>query len=409
MLMETMTGCPGMEKAWCFLWEKFFDRRTCLIYDYLVGNGPDAATWHLPTPELIRNQIPNPCGHGTGMEDSMLSAGTMMDSIIARYNATGDPAMAKAAADIYKGMELCATISPKQGYLPRSVSPADGVSHYTNSSRDQYTHYVYGVYRYYFSDLASEAEKASMRQGLTDIAALCEREVIPENNYNIFREDGEYGIIHQMWGELGPHEYLRLPMFYLTAWKCTGDTHWQEMYLRYRDEALVKTEPFDPHMGRTYVGLQLQYSLRLVWDLDEDPAVKETCLRLMEKYAAFYEEKALAQGRELVKPENIPGLAWKYKPWNKERAIYVGFIGGKVYYNPCQSEWVENTALYPIRAVGEGMAIGALCPGYHLRSESLEILQQVADAIDYNDHYTYAPMTLFNAWWLVFEKEKGRG
>ncbi len=407
--MTTFTPHPGMEKAWQFLWNKFYHAGTGLIYDYLVGSDADAATWHLPTPEMIREQVPNPCGHGTGMEDSMLSAGTMMDSIIARYYATGDETLRDQAAAIYKGMELCATVSPKKGYLPRSVSPVDGVSHYSNSSRDQYTHWFYGAYRFYYSGLATEAEKASMRRVLVAMSEMCEEDVVEKNQYNILREDGEIGIVCQMWGDIGPHEYLRLPMLYLITWKTTGDLHWRDMYLRYRDEALEKTYPFDHTGSRTYVGLQLQYSLHMVWDLDEDPAFRGKCLELMRKYAEIYEKKAVYQARDLVKPERIPGLAFKYYPWNKIRAQFVGFIGGKAYYNPGQSEFRENTALYPIRAVGEGLAVSALCPGYEISEEAQALLCQLSDVIDYEDHYTYAPMTLFNAYWLLEENRKIHG
>ena len=52
-----------MEKAWRFIWDRFFDRRTYLFYDYLVGgpDRPDDATWHLPPPELIRRDFGSAC------------------------------------------------------------------------------------------------------------------------------------------------------------------------------------------------------------------------------------------------------------------------------------------------------------------------------------------------------------
>lgn len=376
-----------------------------MFYDYLVGDRPDAAVWHLPKPELIREQIPNPCGHGTGMEDSMLSAGTMMDTVIARYRAQDDPSMRAAAADIYRGMELCATVSPKKGYLPRSVSPVDGRSHYGNSSRDQYTHWWYGAYRLYFSPLADEAQKESIRSCLTAMAELCEKEVTEENGWMILREDGKPGIVCEMWGDLSPHEYLRLPMLYLLTWKVTGDGHWKTLYDGLRDEAFEKTLGFRFLSGRTYVGLQLQYSLRLIYDLDEDPAFRSALLRLMEQMADAYLPLADRQAQAILTPEGLSGLNWKYRPWNEVRAHFVGFIGGKAYYNPGQSEFPENKAFYPLRAVGECVSIAALCPGYRIPESYTLLLSDMAEHVDYREHVTYAPMALLNAYWLSKEAE----
>ena len=32
-----------MENAWIFIWNRLFDERTCMFYNYLVGDEPDAA------------------------------------------------------------------------------------------------------------------------------------------------------------------------------------------------------------------------------------------------------------------------------------------------------------------------------------------------------------------------------
>ena len=64
-----------MENAWIFIWNRLFDERTCMFYNYLIGDEPDAAVKYLPEPELIRLGIPNPGGYGTGMEDCIISKG----------------------------------------------------------------------------------------------------------------------------------------------------------------------------------------------------------------------------------------------------------------------------------------------------------------------------------------------
>ena len=390
-----------MENAWNFIWNRLFDERTCMFYNHLVGDEPDAAAKYLPEPELIRLQIPNPGGYGTGMEDCMLNAGLMMDAVVARYEAAGDEGMRACAAKIWQGMELDATVSPQKGFLPRGVSPADCLSHYIDTSRDQYTNWWYGAHRLYFSALSDEGQRESVRRLLTGMAEKMEREVIPENGWSFLREDGERGFVGQMWGDVCPHEVLRLPMLYLLTWKTTGDPHWNEMYLRYRDEALRRTQDFVPLSGASYVGLQLQYSVRLVYDLDDDPAVRETCLSFMRKMAEPYETMAIRQANRLMTPEGAEWLRIPYIFWKKAKARYAGCWGGRMYYVPEPSDFREHQSYYPLRAVGEGMAVAAACPEWKVSEHSLDTLCRMADFVDYGLHRTCAPIALVEAYWLI--------
>ncbi len=390
-----------MDKAWDFVWDRLFDGRTCMFYNHLVGEEPDAATKYLPEPELIRLQIPNPGGYGTGMEDCMLNAGLMMDAVIARYEATGDERMRDCAAKIYRGMELDASVSPQKGFLPRGVSPADCRSHYIDTSRDQYTNWWYGAHRLYFSSLSDERQKESIRCRLTAMAEKMEADVIPENRWSFLREDGEIGVAGKMWGEVGPHEILRLPMLYLLTWKTTGDPHWREMYLRYRDEALTGTLGFVPLSGATYVGLQLQVSVRLVYDLDDDPSVRQTCLAFMRKMADPYEAMSVRKAEELMTPEGAQWLKIPYVFWKEAKARYAGCWGGRGYYVPEPSDFREHRSYYPLRAVGEGISVAATCPGHIVAEQTFGQLCRMIGFVDYGQHRTCAPIALTEAYWLA--------
>ena len=390
-----------MENAWNFVWDRLFDERTCMFYNYLTGEELDAATRCLPEPEMIRLLIPNPGGYGTGMEDCMLNAGLMMDAVIARYEATGDTRMREFAQKIFYGMELDASVSPQKGFLPRGVSPADCKSHYIDTSRDQYTNWWYAAYRLYFSPLAGETQRESIRSLLTGMAEKMESEVIPENGWSFLREDGKAGFVGQMWGGVRPHEALRLPMLYLLTWKTTGETHWRDAYLRYRDEALESTLRFVPLSGASYVGLQLQYSVRLVYDLDDDPSVRENCLSFMQKMAGPYGEMAAKQAEALMTPEGAQWLRIPYTSWEKSKFRYAGCWGGKGYFVPEPSDVREHQAYYPLRAVGEGIAVAATCPAGAISDRSADILRRMADFIDWKQHRTCAPIALVEAYWLV--------
>lgn len=70
------------------------------------------------------------------MEDSVINNAMMLDTVVSRYLVTKDPALKPYADKLFAGLKLCATVSERSGFIVRSVSPFDGVSHYINSSRD---------------------------------------------------------------------------------------------------------------------------------------------------------------------------------------------------------------------------------------------------------------------------------
>lgn len=389
-----------MQKIWNFVWNKLYDDRTGMFYNHLAGDAVKASEY-LPEPEMIRLLIPNPAGYGTAMEDCMLNAGLMMDAVIARYEVTGDESMREYAAKICKGLILDATVSPQKGFLPRGVSPADCQSHYIDTSRDQYTDWFYAAYRLYFSPLANEIQKADIRRCLTAMAEKYEAEVIPENDWNFLREDGKIGVVGKMWGDINPHEYLRMPMLYLLTWKTTGDTHWMEKYLEYRDHAVEKSKDYIPLSGPSYAALQMQYSMRLVYDLDDDPWVCSTLLSIMEKLAEPYEKLSVQKAVELMTPERKEWLEIPYTVWQKSKFRYAGVWGNMGYFVPEPSEFREHQSYYPLRAVGEGIIIAATCPVWRISEDSFEYLCSMAEFVNYEKHRTCAPIALLEAYWLT--------
>ena len=400
---------PAIEQAWQFTWERFFCKKTNLFYDYLVGEGADAATGHLPEPWLIGLQVPGACGHGTGMEDSMLSAGSMLDAIVARYEALGEEEMQDLAAAVFDGMRRCAEVSSSDGFLPRSVSPVDGVSHYMDSSRDQYTHWVYGAWRLYHSALSTEEQREQIRKGLSGFARRAEKNVTEANGWHMLREDSGITLVTKMWGTLGKHEYLRLPMIYAAAWRTTGDNHWKEQYEAYRDEALRRMSGFArSDWGRSYAGLQLQYSARLLYDADPD--CRAEYLSIMHRVSDISMEEGIREAQRICSDQYDRQLMYyQYQPWDLVRAIFNGVIGGRVYYNPAQSELAENAGFYHVRSVGEAAAIQALVPDRKAGEEHLKSIEQVAGIIEYDRMKHYAPMLLACGYFLLLENRKKTG
>ncbi len=67
---------------------------------------------------------------------------------------------------------------------------------------------------------------------------------------------------------------------------------------------------------------------------------------------------------------------------------------------PEPSDFREHQSYYPLRAVGEGIAVAAICPGWTVSDTAVNRLVQMAEFVDYEKHSTCAPIALLEAYWL---------
>lgn len=388
-----------IDKIESYIWNKLFCDKTNLFYDFRVSKEKDANISALPKPELIRAQVPNPCGYSTGMEDSSLNGGIMLDALIAAYEVIGDRKYAEQARTVYSGLRLCAEAHGYPGYISRSVSPDDKKSVYLDSSRDQYTNWVYGALRYYNSGIASDEHIESIRNAIVGIAEKHEREVTPENNYSILRPDGKPGRVLGMWGNIDAHEFLRMPMFYLAAYHVSGDDHWKKLYQSYRDEAIKGSFEIDcSKLWHAYCSLQMQYSVRLLYDLEDDPAYKNEYKRLMCTVADYYVPRIVSDCESLVSGRSGIDLCASYGVWYKLQARFTGFIGGYAYYNPTHPKEASD-AYYALRDIGNSAQVIALAE--KADENILSAIISVIEAIDVENHYTAGPIDMYGAYWYL--------
>ena len=395
--------------AWNFA-ERLYHSETHLYYDYLASEDTDGATKHLPTLEEIKAQAPNPCGWGSGMEDSVLNGSNMLEAILATYNRTKDESLKAIADDIFKGLHTCATVSKQNGYLARSVSPLDGKSHFMNSSRDQYTHWVYIGYVFYNHPLCDEDQKEKIKKVLVSFAEKTERDVTEENGYCLLREDDKPADVCCMYGpSVVMHECMRLPMFYLAAYHVSKDEHWKEMYLKYRDWATLGSEKIlEDNAFRifeyAYALLQMQYSLKLVYELEEDENYKDRYLKMMQRVAehvSVYTQKAIqpALERKDIRPVS----------WRQVKANYLGFHYGKAFYVPFVSSYEcksgETSYFVLMRNGAEALIIQALCPNFQIPKEQIEKFKYIVQNVKFENATYYWPILYCDAWALLEEKE----
>jgi hypothetical protein len=269
-----------MTCAWDITWERFYHPRTNLFYDYLSSYEKGKELGHLPTAEEVKRQYPNPYGYYTGMEDGMILGGTMLCAVIDRYEVTHEASLKEAAAKVYRGLKRCAVQHGIPGFIARNFCPEDGASFYRNSSRDQYTHCVHGLWRYYRSALSDYATKAEIRKILSDVADRMCRNVTPENNFNALNADNREEPLMRMWNT-APHEAARLPMIYAAAWDATADDHYYKLYRHYLVDAIEQSKKMETYEMMSVIIAQAQVSFELLYQVETDPALKEQLKELM--------------------------------------------------------------------------------------------------------------------------------
>ena len=358
------------EEAWRAAWDRFYDDRTHLFYDFVCSYDPEKRWAGLPMPEEAQRQYPNPNGWGTGMEDCAISGGLMMSMICDRFAATADSGLRPFAEKVFAGLTSLGTLGSSEGFVIRGICPGDGRSHYCESSRDQYTWYVYGLWRYYHSPLSQPAERTAMRKIITAICSRLERNVVAANDYRIGKETGAFdGLVDKMWDNAA-HEVARLPMIYAIGADLTGDSHWKELARRYSPEAAGKSKGESTKIP--YALLQQQVSLEVLHQLEDSPKLKRQWLEAMQLVAA----RAQPFFGKCLKYQAPTGDAfyfdWRTWPLHSS-SVY------KVPTRPAIMVAEDRT----IREPAEAALVQLFCPQRSLTPEQLALMRRMIAQVDY--------------------------
>ena len=387
-----------MNRLWDFVFDKLYCEKTGLIYENITEYSRGGNIRNLPTPEQIRLQVPNPCSWGTGMEDSMINAGIMLDAVLDRYEVTRDPSMKEYADKLLKGIYLCSSVHNRRGFLVRSVSPEDGKSYYINTSRDQYTHVIYSLVRFIHSELCDKAQKEHICSLVTGYADRCRQEATEQNGYQLLRADGKRGLVCRMWN-VAPHEALRLPMFYLAGYICSGDNEFLELYKKYRDEGISKT--LEKHTAVDMnILLQAQYSARLLYDYDPEyrERYKEVLLFNAKNAKAF-----VVDSFEQFNKENVNALATKW--YDCPMRYEWGHIVTEGYDYPIPREPIRYFTL-PLRCLGSAITAVTLA-NEKPTADQLMQFDKAVSLFDYEKHAAVLPIHLISAYWANEKINKG--
>ncbi|MCL1857474.1 MAG: hypothetical protein FWF84_07555, partial [Kiritimatiellaeota bacterium] len=394
-----------MEQAWEMAWTRFFRAETNLFYDGISSKDPAHSQDHLPTAEEVGRQYPNVCGWGTGMEDSAISAGVWMAAVCDRFDATGDWGVKAYADKVWDGMARLAAIARSPGFIPRSACLEDGASHYINSSRDQYTHYVHGLWRFYHSPLSDAPQREAMRKIITDICARMEKNVVAENDYSFCREDGKPGVVDKMW-EVWCHEWARLPMIYMVGWDVTQDRHWHDLYRRYAWKAARESVTSPIWFRVAYAYMQAVFSLEPLVALERDDAnLRSAWVKAMHFYADRMEGfswTCLNAYRPLnLADYDLDWRHWERQPMEDGSGFSVLFPANVAWdyakdRSAGEGEWIREPA--------EALLSQLMVPDRPLSADQKDLLLHLLHQTDYDACITYALFFAIAAYWRAVKQ-----
>lgn len=371
-----------MNLAQKITWERFYHPKTHLFYDYLSSYDPSKGLSHLPKPEEVLEQYPNNCGYDTGMEDSMISAGVLLDMILDQYEVTNNNKLRKDAYKVFKGIKLCATVHGVPGFLARSVCVVDGKSIYINSSRDQYTHAVFGLWRYYNSELCNPRIQKEIGTILASFADRMIINVTPENKFDFLTARGTIDSrgITRMWNVNG-HEAARLPMIYAAAWHTTGNKKYFDMYIKYLNPAIEQSMEIREEIVPTYSLIQMQSSMILLRELEADKGRLKKIDDIMLMVSKIGAKRAI-QANSLASQLDLTmvGSDWRTGEGLNSKGEY-----RKVWYN--------------IRESGEAALAQLMCEKDNFNEEQKVLLSQAIQRLDYNRVSSNGIFYLLGAYW----------
>jgi len=406
-----MNAEKNIQAGWDFIFDKLWCEKTKLIYDYRTSEDADGAFRHLPTKEEIEKSYPNPCGWYTGMEDGDISGGMMLDAALYRYELTKDPSMKKYADDLYDGLMANVTFGDTKGFLIRTRLPEDGKTHYVNSSRDQYTHWVFAMIHFYNSELSTKEQRVAIKNALVSFAEKAEHDLTPDNKYHSLLNDaGKPSLVCYMKGEMiNRHESLRTAMLYMAAYAVTKDEHWLEKYKEERAwglEFAEKIQPDGKNFPLSFALMQMQLSVKLIYDYETEPEYKARYKALMERVATGCEHFAL-EAKEVLKGVEMPKTVISWRDCPQE---FIGTEWNPYGYEVKLPNVYKASGIAPIywnlRNLADAIITQALCEDRALKAEQVSAFQEIVENISFADAFNHTPVSYCLAWWMLKRNKK---
>jgi len=274
------------------------------------------------SPEDVLKELPHPWGYGSRIADTVLHTGHMLVALLDAWEARPDPFLKKQIRIHFEALQLIGSLPethPKpgkpalEGLVPRGPHPDDQAAWFDDSSMDQHTTYIISLAIFATSNLATDEDKAWIRDSLEKVGKRLEK-----HDWSILRADGvTQAHVGFSWkGFNSGHASILLPTV-LALYHGTGDDHWKNLYEDFLAESDGKrweqVHP-GPHVrinGHPIYANQNAFRVNAWHRLETDPERKEVIGALLKQ----------SVGMQLAR--DFPGEFYrKYHPdetWNALR------------------------------------------------------------------------------------------
>lgn len=312
-----------VDKLWDYIENRLFYKGTGMLYDTVIDESTP-----LPTLRDIKSCFPNKNGCGTLTEDCMISGGTALQGLLLRIKREGKGS--EFAKRVVNGL-LSSAESGKDGFLPRSIQPIDGVSHYPDTSRDQITMLFFSLVQYFYSGICDEVTGDRIKSVIKNAVDRAVRNVTAENGYDLLDENGEFSVNCIMWGEtVKAHEIGRLPFMYLCDFAVNKRESSYNAYLRLRDEAISRSLPIGEHY-HFYTLQQMAATLYIAREFDDEYSEKyRELLKAVADYAVMKTEQVEKELKTFDDGFFTDRTDWR-KFYSVQNAAIIGILEGMAY------------------------------------------------------------------------------
>lgn len=324
-----------IETLWNDSKKTYFSPNTNLFYTRPIVKVPSPEDMKRLMP-LKKSGVPNWHGGGSGTEDCSMLGGIILAGLCDKYKVTKDEETVARARAMFQGLKLNATAHGDKGFVARGVSPVDAKTIYPGTSRDQYTHLIHGMWRYFNSPMSTEKDKEDIKQIFSNIADKMLREVRADANppysfkfYKGMNDDRGVGKML----EVKPHEAARLSMFYACAYDVTKNKKYRNEYRKHLQYAIEHsanivnmTKPQLRGWVPAYAVLQMEASLEVLYVLEKNAKTKKQLADVMDLVANFAESSSVYDltkrcSRDCAEVINGQLLSPNYKLSTKHEAI----------------------------------------------------------------------------------------
>lgn len=303
-----------------------------------------------PTEQEVRDCLPCPTSWLTGIEDGAINTGLNLEAQAIGFEQTGDERYLQRGRQLIDGLLRLATCG-SSGFVARAVFNAQGL-HYPQSSVDQYTLAVFGLWRVFRTEIPTPEQKSGIQRVLGEIAR------------KFFRENGEItgdtGRPEREFTQGGPRDCIpgveRTLEMFLAAYAVTGDDTYLDYYRRWIADATQVAVPdliaqWNPNpLIQTYALWQTQSAFRLLWEVETDSELRNAYAMGMKKVSDLcvprLKKHRLRCDHMLAGRDNVGWRACyqNFEGWSNLKEL----MGLTYYYYYChpiqahESEYVAN-------------------------------------------------------------------